>query len=1007
MKKRIIILFLLAVGRCFAQELLPNNNFDEKDWQKNVWLQNGRQVKISTLTEDLTWNNCLKIEVEKVLVDPNGVRKVNDIALFGATEKLYGVPVDAETFYTFKFEAKGAVYSVRIKFALFHNETAGLADTQWIDGDIKSIRPRTEWTQYEVVFRTGKNTKRVAPVLQFWHDSAQQETVTWNDGDYLLVDNVSLIQKKMFNAKTDGKRDQEKIEPVQAVFVPSQNNGGFIEFKQHADAPQISYSLMCETSAIIAEVVIPSGKAKNKIAHNGEDVWQDDVVEIFFAPVKNDRMLSQFVLASGGGRYYGDGVREIKDYHDWKASCRLLSDERRAFTFEIPFAAVGFDAAPRKGDAVPFNIGAQYNGQTYKLNRKLMSHHDTPNYPLLVFGNIGKYLKANCPPSELNALLAKNLPPDQAIGEMRAAIRRDMLNKLGNMPYLTLCLPVTYIYHLPMTFSEQHVITQPLNIKMAINEFKSLPIAIVNRTEKTASYRITVHPNMSPSTAEYTGLTGDFPAQNIIMREAVAIKDADHDGRGALFDPLPIMNQAQTINVAAGELGLVWIIFDGHGLRPSIHKGAIRVTPLMEKAAVTRDQNKGEMKDYPLTLEVLPITLKPLVSQYGWFMQHAVSEDYYKISQELMEGPQTINPWHIPFNIDNKGQVTPGDHSKIKNKIVKVLEYQKKYQYNLKIKIFIAYDCYPTFMKMAAGKINLQPFTYEWAHAWKSWLKMVDGLMREVGLTQEEWALEILDEPATSEARPGLVPYARDHAVNLEASKLAKETLPHAQIAILWAPKNFGYTPKLIREFLSYINWHVFHHLLIENPEYERLINEINATKKQMTGYYACHTNPKESLHNYYRRIGWMGANRGFSLVHLYIFGDNNWGDIGARSWKSASAGEITFRAGDHCIPSIRYMALREGFTDMRYMQALREKYQDAETGQFISNYIRDVERYSHDPTIPDKFREEVINRLKTDQGSQPDCPNVSGPESRRQRHLSAQRVINRLRRLWSGFRQH
>lgn len=71
-----------------------------------------------------------------------------------------------------------------------------------------------------------------------------------------------------------------------------------------------------------------------------------------------------------------------------------------------------------------------------------------------------------------------------------------------------------------------------------MNEFKPLPLAIANLTDKTAEYRVVLE------TAEgYNGGYGlkGFPEKQITLRKAVRFKDSDQDAGSLRLDPLPKM----------------------------------------------------------------------------------------------------------------------------------------------------------------------------------------------------------------------------------------------------------------------------------------------------------------------------------------------------------------------------------------------------------------------------------------------------------------------------------
>lgn len=84
-----------------------------------------------------------------------------------------------------------------------------------------------------------------------------------------------------------------------------------------------------------------------------------------------------------------------------------------------------------------------------------------------------------------------------------------------------------------------------------------------------------------------------------------------------------------------------------------------------------------------------------------------------------------------------------------------------------------------------------------------------------------------------------------------------------------------------------------------------------------------------------------------------------------ARRGTGPHGGEaLLYFAGDNDVaqPSLRYMAVRQGMTDVKYLQKLREVGKNSPAAQaFLKNASkRVVVDFAHDPLMPDKVREEA-----------------------------------------------
>ena len=113
----------------------------------------------------------------------------------------------------------------------------------------------------------------------------------------------------------------------------------------------------------------------------------------------------------------------------------------------------------------------------------------------------------------------------------------------------------------------------------------------------------------------------------------------------------------------------------------------------------------------------------------------------------------------------------------------------------------------------------------------------------------------------------------------------------------------------------------------------------------------------RESLARYYRRCPWTAAYYSLDAAYIYWFADAS-GGIGASSWKIATEGGICYISFDTFIPSIRYMAIREGVTDLKYLSLVKDP---AKARAYLERiYVTNA----HDPKEPDRVRQEIIKEV-------------------------------------------
>lgn len=907
-----------------AQELFVNGNLDGKEnFVISGWA--GGTGKASVFTEDKSWNRCLKIEVVKV-----GDKSVNLYPYLGRTRNQAGIVLKPDTVYDFSMEVKGNAPGFSIGIIEFFTDEPyykeGKNLTKRTYTQYRRIKPQGEWTRYNWQFRTDSRTKRLAIVVSMF--ASGKSLAAWKDGDYVLLDNISIKASGDVIKKDDPKGDKTSaavpVKPVPVAFAPSKKN-----FLQN----NIPFVIERDSEAVTVTVTLPPGKSKKLVSENGSRVWQDDVAELFFGPVKNDRILSQFVVASGGGRCSTDGGRGSFDLDSWQGTVK-----DRGITFRIPYKTLGYDKAPADGDHILFNVGVQSAGKVSflpPLNKT--SFRDVEHFNTLIFGTLEDHLKKHLPSQA--ARLAK-LPADVAVGTMRAELQKMELAKFAALPFLTAQLHPTRDFTAPLAVSQKEIVQNTIKLRGAVGEIVALPIAILNRTAKTENYRVMVCSDDKTLRVDRTGLSNNFPAQDIVMRQAVEVKMSDAENSPRVFDPLVLMNQGNTVTAASGEAAVVWVQFKCR--KPGKYTGLLRIIPLAQPASYKKAYGyKGAMQDHPIELEVLPFELKYPAEGFDSLYHSA---DLFAQQQESLPGPVMSGAWRRNFKFDEKGNVLGLNSPDACRKIKDVLAHYKNMKNPPRVKLFLGYSEY-LVMEMTMNK-KIKPRSPEALNAWRNHLLATAKLMKEAGLTENEYEIEIWDEPN-----------AKNMDYLLQVCKVARETLPNANLLITWGPSGFGYTAEKIRKFLPYINRHLFHEYLLGSKDMQKLMEDIRQDPKQTIGLYVCSVK-MESLHRYYRLFGWRGLEIGAKRWHFYSVIESLWGPTGERNWKAAAGNSVFMDADGSAVPTIRAEALRMGFTDTAYLNLLNNPEKARQLARRVS-----TER-AYDTAEPDKVRDAVIAEL-------------------------------------------
>ena len=143
-------------------------------------------------------------------------------------------------------------------------------------------------------------------------------------------------------------------------------------------------------------------------------------------------------------------------------------------------------------------------------------------------------------------------------------------------------------------------------------------------------------------------------------------------------------------------------------------------------------------------------------------------------------------------------------------------------------------------------------------------------------------------------------------------------------------------------------------------------LRSVKATYGSKLLHYRCSTSISEPLSGYYRRHCWRGEQMGLDGDMMYRFSRHGNSTYGELSFKVIPYGEIVYSAAGRMMPSVRYMAYREGVTDIKYMQALREmRGGEPEIAAFLKKAAeRVVCSDPVSPGLPGEVREEIRRLL-------------------------------------------
>lgn len=485
--------------------------------------------------------------------------------------------------------------------------------------------------------------------------------------------------------------------------------------------------------------------------------------------------------------------------------------------------------------------------------------------------------------------------------------------------------------------------------RAAVNEKKPLPIAICNMTDVFSQYRVVLEtePGLIPGSSVWSddgkfGLAG-YPSEKITVREALRFKDTEESPVSTRFDPLVSVNEASVISVPPKEAGAVWFDFDTYDVKPGVYRGRLHVIPLNCGATYKlKDRRfarvRSEEKLVPVEFTVDPIVLpresvrpahlcSPCVSEQDFNLEADIGMRICAIKTELFR-PEAVGDPASP----------------VRRRIDDYRRWAKNR--GVEIFFFVKYDA------LRVSQVIFNPTNdndRKWP-AWEQYVRTVAKIMEEAGVPFEGYSVLIRDEPCNSEL----------------------ETIREAQrrMKALY-PKMSTYVSacELIKGPADYLDvlGETTDHWALSSRMYgsEMLVARLRRLKETQgtkLTHYLCSTSVKEPLSAYFRRHCWRGEYWGLDADMLYHFIIWNGGPYGQLSFRTVPQGELSYVADGRFLPSVRYMAYREGVTDIKYVQALREKYgNDPSMAQLIRRIAEAVAvGDATSPEVPQRAREKI-----------------------------------------------
>jgi hypothetical protein len=945
------------------------------------------------------------------------------------------------TVYEFSLELRGTVNKTGISASVWSGECKSYGDRKTVDSTLTGVKVQKDWVRYSGTFKTLPDTKRGALRITIY--THEKYGLTEKPDTFLLIDNIELREKKssaLENGAGEITIEPKKCAPVnfsenapdldgkldEAAWNEAPTLTGFALLKSDAPAPvQTSYKVLAAPDALYIGVKCEEPNLDNlllNITEDGGEVFRDDCVEMFFQSATEGVAVYQFIVNAAGVRQMTWGSQPLQptDYSTWAAKA---SRAENAWTVEvkIPYAAIGRKERPAAGESLLFNVGRERRTEIADGKRKtdlscwspsMEGFHQDKYHGFLVFGDLREEAKKRISavktalaeaPAELPEAAAEKKTEtekalatveqsfaqewnaakwEEAYAELEKGLKQARFLKLAGVPFVLTVMSPTTDSTLPLMPENLDNPPEKIEAFASLNETESLPLVITNLSDKTETYRVVIF-GSEDDKIEVPGLVGEhgnpMSPDKVVMREAVRVKDSDNPIHGQRLDPLPRMNEAQTITIPPKDSGVVWVTFKCEDILPGKYSGTVRVLPQNEVAEWKVLPGKGwcclgKGKDVPLTLTVWPIELSKKPAIPTWMMRDALNEKFLADLTDLGSEVIQLSPYSFKAKFAKDGSLESSDMTRAETEIGNHEKWRNKSGLGGEIRYCIAFSAYHIFADIHANK-QFKYGTPEWKKAWGAWLGLVDDTFKKFNIRPDQYVIEVWDEPGGHASNQEELDEAWAEVV--ESLRAAKELHPQIQTQVTFGATYFPVDKlELIHPYTdAWCLWDSHWN----RADYIEFYAKLRAEGKKIW-FYTCSTNLRENPYRYYRLHAWKGWLRQVDVIGLFTYAGGPGGHYGLWSFKTAPFGAIVYNSMGNVIPSIRRECLKEGLDDLKYLRKLEETIAEAKAARELKNIgaslIDAAEKFLastpkavtvnfyHDETRAEKARREAANLI-------------------------------------------
>ncbi len=620
-------------------------------------------------------------------------------------------------------------------------------------------------------------------------------------------------------------------------------------------------------------------KLKVECTERDQAVWRDDCVEVFLSSFQQGTPYAHFIVSAAGV------ICDLWDRNSgWNPDYEVVAwsgTQDWWVKLKIPFKL--FETTPQTAPIWKANFCREEKGlgELTSWRKAANGFNDPTSFGDLAF-----------------------ITPEEYASSQKIVNPKVPLNESGYVIWKESPLKTSFVDSKPEDLFND---CKSLQVKVCQNQKTCAKVMVTNLSEVSLTFRVEPFEikQLDKKSTEY-----DFH-RLFTFKEAIPRHNSHYQRQ---LDPLCRLNEGNIISIPAFETRALWIDIKGQ-LPPGQYQSTIAFIPVdnnKPSKKVTLNVNILDFK-FPEVLPVDTFLWGPAVTSNGTWPNNRVigkEEAYYGVASEYhLKYLHAIFPTSAIEGGPNGPVINKGREHYLNDALLAAKKNGK-----------IIYSSAGFFMdfdkRIRARGFSGPIFEEQWVELFTEWINTWFGYLKEVGLTFDDFMIQIIDEPR-----------ADDIEGVYRCGKLLKEIAPELRIMCDIAAWSTIEEIKRLDPVIDF--WVPYEQRLHSVPTAEEELKFFQSTGKPFAPYLCSVRNDVQPLLGYYRFRGirsWLLGASGIFMWPFNYWRGNSW-DPSDVIKDSGAKDEGIFYHGDYGpIPSVRGEALREGIEDYYLISIANEK---------------------------------------------------------------------------------